>query len=191
MRAHERERRHIRRTTTVRALGASIIWVMAAMAGAKPAAAAAASTGPWLEAAQHPVLPAARPWHGKSRELIAERGDPWITPCEASGFERTPRYDETVAWLQRLDEAEPKVRMTSLGKSPEGRDIWLVIATHAGAFTPEALHAAGKPIVLAQAGIHSGEIDGKDAGMMLLRDLTVGGKKREILDGASSSSYPS
>ena len=30
---------------------------------------------------------------------------------------------------------------------------------------------------MAQAGIHSGEIDGKDAGMMLLRDIAFGTKK--------------
>ncbi|MGH7162682.1 MAG: M14 family metallopeptidase, partial [Planctomycetota bacterium] len=34
-------------------------------------------------------------------------------------------------------------------------------------------------------GIHPGEIDGKDAGMMLLRDLTVRGTKRSLLDRAN------
>jgi hypothetical protein len=32
------------------------------------------------------------------------------------------------------------------------------------------------------AGIHSGEIDGKDAGMMLLRDMTVGDRAKDLLD---------
>ena len=40
-------------------------------------------------------------------------------------------------------------------------------------------------MLLVQAGIHSGEIDGKDAGMMLLRDLTVRGTLRERLARAS------
>ena len=31
-------------------------------------------------------------------------------------------------------------------------------------------------MLLVQAGIHSGEIDGKDAGLMLLRDIALGGK---------------
>ncbi len=56
-------------------------------------------------------------------------------------------------------------------KSLEGRPIWMVIASADGASTPEELHSNGRPILLAQAGIHSGEIDGKDAGLMLLRDL--------------------
>ena len=75
--------------------------------------------------------------------------------------------------------------MVSLGKSEEGRDVWMVIASKERAFTPEALRKTGKPIVLAQGGIHAGEIEGKDAGLMLLRDMTVRGTKRELLDGAN------
>jgi hypothetical protein len=125
-------------------------------------------------------LPPALPWSGKSRELIAKSGDPWITPAEKSAFRFSPSYDETVAWLRTLDAAAPEIQMVSLGKSPEGRDLWMVIATRERAFTPEALRR--KPVVLAQGGIHSGEIDGKDAGLMLLRDMTVAGRRRDLLD---------
>jgi len=131
------------------------------------------------------ILPPAPPWDGASRKLVVPADDPWITPCEASGLERTPRYDDTIAWLRRLSDAAPELEMVSLGRSPEGRDIWMVVATHAGTFTPEALRASGKPLLCVQAGIHAGEIDGKDAGMMLLRDLSVRGTQRALLDGAS------
>jgi hypothetical protein len=40
------------------------------------------------------------------------------------------------------------------------------------------------PTILVQAGIHSGEIDGKDAGMMLLRDI-VHGEKSDLLDSVN------
>jgi murein tripeptide amidase MpaA len=131
------------------------------------------------------LLPPEIPWQGKSTSLLVGAGDPWQTLFEASGGTRTPRYDETVAWLKKLADASPQVDMVSLGKSPEGRDLWLVIASASGANTPEALRAEGKPILFAQAGIHSGEIDGKDAGMMLLRDMTVKGTKKELLSKAS------
>lgn len=131
------------------------------------------------------ILPPELKWQGKSQELIAAKNDPWITPAEQSDFARTPRYGETVQWLQKLAAAAPELKMVSLGKSPEGRDIWMMIASKERAFTPAALRATGKPIFLAQAGIHSGEIDGKDAGMMLLRDMTVGHKKRDLLDGVN------
>ncbi|MGH7163208.1 MAG: carboxypeptidase, partial [Planctomycetota bacterium] len=77
--------------------------------------------------AQEAVLPPELPWDGKSRALAVPAGDPWATPCEASAFRRTPRYGETVAWLERVAAASPEVRMVPLGKSHEGREVWLVV----------------------------------------------------------------
>ncbi len=134
--------------------------------------------------AKQAILPPELKWSGKSATLVAAKNDPWITPVERSDFQHTPRYEETVLWLERLVEAAPELHMLSLGKSPEGRDLWMIVASKERTFTPAALRATGKPILLAQAGIHSGEIDGKDAGMMLLRDMTVRNKKRELLEGA-------
>jgi hypothetical protein len=131
------------------------------------------------------LLPPTLAWNGTSRNLIAASDDPWQTPAEASGFRTTPDYDTTVAWVERLVQASPLLHMVSLGESLEGRTIWMVVASADGAASPEELHASGRPILFAQAGIHSGEIDGKDAGLMLLRDLTVGGGRSQLLTGAS------
>ncbi|MBA2431959.1 MAG: M14 family metallopeptidase [Chthoniobacterales bacterium] len=131
------------------------------------------------------ILPPLVPWDGKSRELIAPKDDPWITHAEEQEFRTTPSYDETVEWLRKLVKAAPELQLVSLGKSSDGRDIWMVIASRDQHFLAEALRKSDKPTVLAQGGIHSGEIDGKDAGMMLLRDMTVGGRKRELLEGAN------
>ena len=109
----------------------------------------------------------------------------WITPAEQSEFRTTPSYAETRAYLERLAAAAPgMLRLTRFGVSPEGRDLMLVVAAKNGEFTPEAARASGKEIVLVQAGIHAGEIEGKDAGLMLLRDLTVGNKHAALLDHA-------
>ncbi|MEO8045071.1 MAG: M14 family metallopeptidase [Spartobacteria bacterium] len=151
----------------------------------QPSTAAPAAPQTFSPAASEPILPPLAPWNGKSRELIAPKDDPWITPAEKTDFRLTPSYDETVAWLRKLVTAAPQLKMISLGKSPEGRDIWMIIASREGAATPEALRKNGKPIVLAQAGIHSGEIDGKDAGLMLLRDMTVRGKRNDLLEQAN------
>ena len=130
-------------------------------------------------------LPPAPPWDGRSQALIVGADDPWITPAERTGLTTTPGYVETVAWLKKLVAAAPELQMVSLGASPEGRDIWMVIASADRAFTPTALKATGKPTLLAQAGIHAGEIDGKDAGLMLLRDMTVRGTKERLLQRAN------
>jgi len=131
------------------------------------------------------VLPPELPWQGKSRELALPPDHPWATPFEQSGLLRTPRYDETVAWLERLTAQSPHLRRVSLGRSSEGRELWMIVASREGAATPEALRANGRPTLLAQAGIHAGEIDGKDAGLMLLRDIAATRRKAELLDRAN------
>jgi murein tripeptide amidase MpaA len=144
-----------------------------------------APTQHFSEAASQPILPPLVPWNGKSRALAVSKNDPWITPAEKNDFRTTPSYDETIAWLRKLVAAAPQLRLVSLGKSPEGREIWMIVASQEKHFTPEALRKNGKPIILAQAGIHPGEIDGKDAGLMLLRDMTVRETKRELLEHAN------
>jgi len=129
-------------------------------------------------------LPPAPPWHGQSEALIAKPGDPWITPSERTGLTDTPGYDETIAWLKRLVVAAPLLSLQEFGHTAQGRVLYLVIASKEKAVTPEALRATRKPTVLAQAGIHAGEIDGKDAGLMLLRDIGLRGKAG-LLDHAN------
>lgn len=144
--------------------------------------AVASGAGPVTER----ILPPPPPWDGASRSLIVAADDPWITPAEVSGLKASPAYDETIAYLRRLAEAAPEIELVSIGTSPEGRELWLaIVASGVDAFTPEAIHAQGKPLLFAQAGIHAGEIDGKDAGLMLLRDLTVGGRRKDLLEHAS------
>lgn len=117
-------------------------------------------------------LPPTQKWHGASEKLIVQKTDPWITPAEQANFVETPDYETTRAWLRRLVAASPLLTMESFGMSPQGRTLYYVRASKGG---------AGKPVVLVQAGIHAGEIDGKDAGLMLLRDIALRGKS-SLLD---------
>ena len=121
------------------------------------------NTAPW----DQPFLPPAPVWDGASRALLRNASDPWVTAFEADPeHDTSPNYADTRAWFDRLDAATDLIRIEQFGVSPEGRPIYAVIASKDGAaFDPS------KPVLLAQAGIHPGEIDGKDAGMMLLRDI--------------------
>jgi murein tripeptide amidase MpaA len=106
----------------------------------------------------------------------------WLTDYEKSGYVRTPRYAETMAYARRLEAASPWVRVESFGRSPEGRDLPLIIVSKDRAFTPRAAAKTGKAVVLIQNGIHAGEIDGKDACLMLLRDMVITKTKASLLD---------
>ena len=50
----------------------------------------------------------------------------------------------------------------------------MLVASADGTLTAAAAKAKGRPVVLAQGGIHAGEIDGKDAGFLALRELLEG-----------------
>ncbi|OZB60418.1 MAG: peptidase M14 [Lysobacterales bacterium 14-68-21] len=107
----------------------------------------------------------------------------WTTPAEATHFRTTPSYADTIAYLERLQRAAPdKLKLVTFGTTPEGRPMTAVIASGDGTFDPAAARAAHKAVVLLQAGIHPGEIEGKDAGLMLLRDIAVTGKWPHLLD---------
>jgi len=116
--------------------------------------------------------------------LLFSRSVPekWLTYYEKSGFKKTPRYQETIQYCRMLEKGSPWIRATSFGKSAEGRDLPLVIASKEGAFSPSKAHRTGKAVILIQNGIHAGEIDGKDACLMLLRDIAITKTKARLLD---------
>lgn len=139
---------------------------------------------PKIVTAENSILPPIKTWHGKSESLIASIGDRWITPTEASNFRITPNHAETMQWLEKLADASPLLQMLNIGTSLEQRSINMIIASSENDITLQALQSSTKPLLLVQAGIHAGEIDGKDAGMMLLRDIAFGDKKY-LLDGVN------
>ena len=122
------------------------------------------------------TLPPLMPWQGSTESLIQPK-HPWVTPAELSHLTETPDYAATVSYLQKLVASSELLRMESIGKSPQGRDIWLIKASMQPELIGKGQGKSGRPTLLVQAGIHSGEIDGKDAGLMLLRDIVHGDKQ--------------
>ncbi|GGY88256.1 M14 family metallopeptidase [Pseudoduganella plicata] len=110
-------------------------------------------------------------------ERVVPAADPHATPLERSGFVRSPDYAQTVAYLRSIDAGSRLISLHAFGKSYQGRELYYVLAGKPGAGKP----GARKPVVLVQAGIHAGEVDGKDAGLMLLRDIAQRGRD-DLLD---------
>ncbi|ODU41584.1 MAG: peptidase M14 [Lysobacteraceae bacterium SCN 69-48] len=105
------------------------------------------------------------------------------TVAERSGYRQTGRYDEVIALCDAYQQAWPQaVRCFDFGTSPQGRPMKAMAVSTRGALTLEEARAQDLPVVLAQGGIHAGEIDGKDAGFGLLRDLLRGKAGKGLLD---------
>ncbi len=106
----------------------------------------------------------------------------WRLIYEKSGYVATGRYDEAVSFCKRLEKASPFVKVVRYGTSPEGRPLLVLILSRDRAFTPEAMAHSKKPLVFINNGIHSGEIEGKDADLILARDICISKTKASLLD---------
>ncbi|HEY9138504.1 MAG TPA: M14 family zinc carboxypeptidase [Terriglobus sp.] len=96
-----------------------------------------------------------------------------LTTGEKTNWEKTGRYDETVAMMRLYEKRSKYIKVISYGLTPEGRTMYAAVVSKDKAFTPEAAHKTNKAIIYIQSGIHSGEIEGKDTAMMLMRDMAV------------------
>jgi hypothetical protein len=103
------------------------------------------------------------------------------THPERSSYRETSSYADVLAFLDSLQRKSEEVRIGTLGTSSEGRRIPYVVAARPAVTGPTEARRSGKPVIYLQANIHGGEVEGKEAAQMLLRDLTVG-SLRNLLD---------
>jgi hypothetical protein len=114
--------------------------------------------------------------------LIAQDNSKWETCFESSGYKGTPSYEETINYFKLYENSFPQVRLLSFGQSAQGRDMICILISNDEGITPLEAKKSGKPLVMIHAGIHAGEIEGKDASMLLLREILVTGEKKHLLD---------
>jgi hypothetical protein len=112
--------------------------------------------------------------------LQACRAEPPRTVAETSDYQATSRHADVVAFCERLAQESPLVRLGELGQSHEGRKLPLLVLADPPVATPEEAARSGKLVVFALGNIHAGEVDGKEALLMLARDLAVA-KDRPLL----------
>jgi hypothetical protein len=105
------------------------------------------------------------------------------TISERSGFRVTGRYEEVERLCAEFAKAFPgNVRSFEFGRTPEGRPMLGLVVSKSGALTPEDARERGIPVMLAQGGIHAGEIDGKDAGFLAIREMLQGQSAKGTLE---------
>jgi dipeptidyl aminopeptidase/acylaminoacyl peptidase len=105
--------------------------------------------------------------------LLAQAGDTvdaLRTVAERSDYRATARYDDVAAWCREFAKVTPNAHLTELGRSSEGRSIPLLIVADPPIRTAAEAAGSGKLVCLVIANIHAGEVCGKEALPMLLRD---------------------
>lgn len=96
------------------------------------------------------------------------------TRAERTGFRETTRYDEVMDFVREVALVNPNVHLTTFGYTMEGRPLPLLVVGQVSNASPEAVRETGKTRVYIQGGIHAGEISGKEALLILLRELAEG-----------------
>ncbi len=97
-----------------------------------------------------------------------------LTVPERTHGMRTSTHAEVLEFIDSLQHHGAHLVVGTLGESPQGKKIPYVILSRPQVTTPAAAHASGKPVLYIEGNIHAGEVEGKEAVLMLMRDLTVG-----------------
>ena len=109
-----------------------------------------------------------------------------VTHAERTAYTETGRYQEVLDLCRGFAARYPtRMRCLEFGRTPEERPMVALVASDAGLLQPEAARKAEQPVLLFIGGIHAGEIDGKDAGFAVLRDLMEGRGPAQALNAAT------
>lgn len=107
------------------------------------------------------------------------------TLAEASSYAKTSRHADVLEFLDALANLPHARRLRRLtgGKSSEGRDLPLLIVSDPPLVDDKAVLKSKKLRLLVNANIHAGEVEGKEATLILLREL-ADGKHLDLLEHA-------
>ncbi len=101
------------------------------------------------------------------------------TVAERSHFDSTSTSAQVGLFLDSLQIAGAPVAVSVIGHSAYGRPLFLAIASDPAVTSPAEAAASGKLVVYLQGNIHAGEVEGKEAILILLRELA--GPRRDLL----------
>jgi hypothetical protein len=118
--------------------------------------------------------------------VIAQAQSAWpsdllLTP-EKTNYETTSTYADVISFLSAQSARSKDIRVISMGKSPEGRDIPVAIVSHPMVKSADEAKSTGKLIIYIQGNIHAGEVEGKEAVMMQIRELLNTTSRSSIFD---------
>lgn len=99
--------------------------------------------------------------------------DHLLTVAERSEYLATSRHAEVVALLDAIAAESARVRRVEIGQTVEGRSIPAVVIADPPVETPGEARRGERLVVLLFGNIHAGEVDGKEALLVLARELAL------------------
>jgi hypothetical protein len=94
-----------------------------------------------------------------------------LTVAEKTNYESTSRYADVISFINQLKSGSSLIKVETFAKTTEGRDLPLLIIANPMPKKPEDLKGDKRIVIYIQANIHAGEVEGKEATLMFIRDL--------------------
>ncbi len=108
--------------------------------------------------------------------------DSLLIKPETTNYEKTSTYADVMYFLSGITAGYKDVRVMPMGKSPEGKDIPVAVVAKPMVMSAQEAKASGKLVIYIQGNIHAGEVEGKEAVMMQIRELMTNPNKSYLLD---------
>jgi hypothetical protein len=103
----------------------------------------------------------------------ATTGQSPLTVAESSNFTSTSRYTDVMNFIEELQKQSPLIRVETLCISAEGRAVPLLVIGKPVPSSPLELSRDRRAVLYIEANIHAGEVEGKEASLMLARDIIL------------------
>lgn len=98
----------------------------------------------------------------------------WLITPEKANYEKTSTHQEVIEALKLYTAGQPHMRLDTLGFSPNGKLIPMVVLADPMVYSFEEAQKLNIPIAYLQGNIHAGEVEGKEALLLLLRKFALG-----------------
>ncbi len=104
------------------------------------------------------------------------------TPGEQTKFQAGPTmYDDLMEFVYELDSKSDLMQVKKVTQTLRGRDVVLCVMSNPPIYQPSDIMGSDKPIVLIVNNVHGSEVAGREASLILMRDLLFG-ELRPLLD---------
>ncbi len=100
-----------------------------------------------------------------------------LTRAEKTNYDETSHYSDVVQYLRDLQAMGAPIQVSTIGTSFDGKAMPMVVASIPPVSSAAEARRLGKPVVYIQANIHAGEVEGKEAALIVLRRLCQAGGK--------------
>ncbi|MBP6909160.1 MAG: M14 family metallopeptidase [Candidatus Saccharicenans sp.] len=145
-----------------------ILSLSPASTGKKPLVNRTAAT--WSEASAEPQATGSSKIAPKTSTLPPNAP---LTVAESSQYTATSYHAEVISFINELQKLSPNLVVENIGTSAEGRSIPMLIISNPPVHSPLFARYLNKTVIYIQANIHAGEVEGKEASLMLARELVL------------------